>query len=195
LLLSRSLKIAVLGPALGLCLLAGGCDRQSGSGAQPQASESAPAPAPGADEGAIDRSHKGSEMPEFKMSDTAGKSVTLSSLKGKPLLINLWATWCAPCVAELPQLDKLATAGTLQVLAVNQEDKDSTKQVPGFLKVHGIKVLAPWIDPEGELTKQFGAQAYPLSVLYDSQGREVWRVAGPRDWLSADTTAALAEAR
>ncbi len=192
-LLSRSLKIAVLGPAIGLCLLAGGCDRQSGSGAQPQPSESVAEP--GADEGAIDRSHKGSELPEFKLSDTAAKSVTLSSLKGKPLLINLWATWCAPCVAELPQLDALAAAGKLQVLAVNQEDKDSTAQVPGFLKERGVKVLAPWIDPEGELTKQFSAQAYPLSVLYDSQGREVWRVAGPRDWLSADTNAALAEAK
>jgi thiol-disulfide isomerase/thioredoxin len=177
--------------------MAGGCDRQSGSGAQPQASESAPAPGAesGADEGAIDRSHKGSELPEFKLSDTAGKSVTLSSLKGKPLLINLWATWCAPCVAELPQLDALAAAGKLQVLAVNQEDKGSTAQVPGFLKERGVKVLKPWIDPEGELTKHYGAEAYPLSVLYDSQGREVWRVAGPRDWTSADTAAALAEAR
>lgn len=194
---SRSLKIAVLGPAIGLCLMAGGCDRQSGSGAQPQASESAPAPGAesSADEGAIDRSHKGSELPEFKLSDTVGKSVTLSSLKGKPLLINLWATWCAPCVAELPQLDALAAAGKLQVLAVNQEDKGSTPQVPGFLKERGVKVLKPWIDPEGELTKHYGAEAYPLSVLYDSQGREVWRVAGPRDWTSADTAAALAEAR
>ena len=61
-------------------------------------------------------------MPDFQLKDPAGKELNLASLKGKPLLINLWATWCAPCVAELPQLDKLAGDHPgLKVLTVNQD--------------------------------------------------------------------------
>lgn len=186
-LLSRSLKLGILG----FCLLAGGCDRQSGQEAQPQASASAPSGE--AAPGALDRSHKGSALPDFTLSDPAGKTITLASLKGKPLLINLWATWCAPCVAELPQLDKLAGEGKIRVLTVSQ-DMDGPDKVAAFLKDHGIKVLEPWLDPKNELITQYNAGTLPTSVLYDANGREVWRVTGPRDWSSADTASALAEA-
>ena len=184
---SRSLKAAILG----LCLLAGGCDRQSGKAAQPEASSNAVAGE--VVPGAMDRSHKGSAMPEFKLSDAAGKSITLASLKGKPLLINLWATWCAPCIAELPQLDAIAAAGKLRVLTVSQ-DTAKTEKVAPFLTDHGIKALEPWLDPENELISQFNAGDLPTSVLYDAQGKEVWRISGPRDWASAETADLLKEA-
>jgi thiol-disulfide isomerase/thioredoxin len=62
-------------------------------------------------------------LPDFLLTDPAGKELRLTDLKGKPLLINLWATWCAPCVAELPALDKLAGTldGKVKVLSVNQD--------------------------------------------------------------------------
>lgn len=132
-------------------------------------------------------------MPEFKLSDAAGKSITLASLKGKPLLINLWATWCAPCIAELPQLDAIAAAGKLRVLTVSQ-DTAKTEKVAPFLTDHGIKALEPWLDPENELISQFNAGDLPTSVLYDAQGKEVWRISGPRDWASAETADLLKEA-
>jgi len=88
---SRLLNAAVLGSAL----LVAGCDRESGQEAQPQAATSASAPAAAA-AGVVDRSRKGSEIPDFVLSDPAGKQLNMQSLKGKPVLVNLWATWCAP---------------------------------------------------------------------------------------------------
>ena len=194
LLSSRSLKLI----ALGCAVLLAGCDRQSGGEAQPQASPaaivSAVVPAP-ANAGLVDRSHKGSALPDFTLKDLAGKELQLASLKGKPLLINLWATWCAPCVAELPQLDKLAAAHPgLKVLTVNQ-DMDKLGSVAPFLKARGGGRLEPWLNPDNSLTFQFGADTLPATILYDSAGREVWRTVGGRDWNTADTAALLAEAQ
>ena len=143
----------------------------------------------------IDRSHKGSALPDFTLKDLAGKELQLASLKGKPLLINLWATWCAPCVAELPQLDTLAADNPgLKVLTVNQ-DMNKLDGVAPFLKARGVTRLEPWLNPDNSLTFQFGADTLPVTILYDSSGREVWRTVGGRDWNTADTAALLAEAR
>ena len=172
-----------------------GCDRQSGDQAQPQATQAQGAEAKPAAAGAIDRSHHGSVLPAFTLKDPAGQELQLASLKGKPLLINLWATWCAPCVAELPQLDKIASDNAnLKVLTVNQ-DMDKLDKVAPFLKVHSATRLEPWLNPDNSLTFQFGADTLPVTILYNAQGREVWRTVGGRDWTSADTAALLAEAQ
>ena len=195
---SPALKIVALGYAACAVLLAG-CDRQSADQAQPQATQAASGEAQPAAAGAIDRSHKGAALPDFTLKDPSGKELQLASLKGKPLLINLWATWCAPCVAELPQLDKMAadTPG-LKVLTVNQ-DMEKLDKVAPFLTAHGATPgttrLEPWLNPDNSLTFQFGADTLPATILYDSAGREVWRTIGGRDWTGADTTALLAEAR
>ena len=198
LLSSPSLKFVALGCAVCALLLAG-CDRQSGDQAQPQATQAPGAEAKPAAAGAIDRSHQGSVLPAFTLKDPAGQELQLASLKGKPVLINLWATWCAPCVAELPQLDKIASDNPgLRVLTVNQ-DMDKLDKVAPFLKAHGINPgatgLEPWLNPDNSLTFQFGADTLPATILYNAQGREVWRTLGGRDWTSADTAALLAEAQ
>ena len=182
--LTRSLKTAVLA----LTLIAGGCDRQSAQQAQPGADSGAP--------GVIDRSHHGSLLPDLGFKDPAGKELRLTTLKGQPLLINLWATWCAPCIAELPTLDRLAaTSGhTLQVIAVSQDLGEPAK-IGAFVKDHGLAKLAVWLDPDNALTNHYQAQSLPTTVLYDSAGREVWRATGPRDWAAADTAKLLAEAK
>lgn len=188
---SRLLNAAILGSALVLA----GCDRQSGQEAQPQAATSAAAPAAAAT-GVVDRSRKGSEMPDFVLADPAGKKLDLQSLKGKPVLVNLWATWCAPCVAELPALDKLAATldGKVKVLAVNQ-DSGQPEKAGEFLRQRGVSRLEPWLDPKNDLAFQFGAETLPVTVMYDSAGREVWRVAGPKEWGDAETMRLIAEAR
>ena len=130
-------------------------------------------------------------MPEMTFSDPAGKSLRLTSLKGRPLLVNLWATWCAPCIAELPKLDKLA--GTIRVVTVSQ-DMSRTEAVPAFLAKRGVTKLEPWLDPQNDLSFHYGTGTLPTSVLYDAQGREVWRVVGELDWTGPEAAKLLAEA-
>ena len=190
-LLSRALKFAVLGCAI----LAAGCDRQSGEKAQPQASASAPDSA-GLLTGKIDRSHKGSELPDMTLADAQGRQLRLKALAGKPLLVNLWATWCAPCVIELPMLDRLAAdkTGELRVLTVAL-DMSRTERVAPFLAERGLTHLEPWIDPENKLAFHYGAGTLPTTIYYNASGQEVWRYTGGHDWTGAEAAGMLAEGR
>ena len=173
-------------------MLLAGCDRQSGDKAQPQTSASASAAAA---VGSIDRGHKGSALPDFQLKDQAGKELDLASLKGKPLLINLWATWCGPCIAELPQLDAIAANNpAIKVLTIDQ-DTEKLDMVAKFLTERGVTRLEPWLNPDNSVMFHYEAEVLPTTVLYDSAGKEVWRTSGPRDWASAETSALLAEAK
>lgn len=187
---SRLFKAVILGCAVVLA----GCDRQSGDGAQPQATMATAADE--AAQGTVDRSHKGSRLPDFLLTDPAGQELRLTGLTGKPLLINLWATWCAPCVAELPALNKLAGTldGQVKVLTVNQDSGEPDK-AGAFLKQRGVTRLEPWLDPKGDLAFHYEAASLPITVLYDSTGREVWRINGPREWGNAETLKLIAEAK
>jgi thiol-disulfide isomerase/thioredoxin len=191
--LSRSLNLAVLGLAVALA----GCNRQSGEKAQPQPSASASAEGatrPGERTGALDRSHKGSAMPDFTLTDQSGRRAALASFKGKPLLVNLWATWCAPCIAELPTLDRLAAdkTGALKVLTVAQDMSDTSRVAP-FL-AEKAPHLEPWLDPKNELAFHYDVGTLPTTIYYDAKGREVWRYVGGHDWTSTATARMLAEA-
>lgn len=196
---SRSLKRAVLGLAVLAPALLGGCDRQSGEKAQPAAAASRAAPAAerlARHNGSLDTSHKGEALPALTLTDHAGRKLALASLAGKPLLVNLWATWCAPCVAELPTLDALATsrAGSLRVLTVSQ-DMSGTEKVADFLKARGATHLEPWLDPNNDLAFHYQVTTLPTTILYDAQGREVWRYVGGHDWSGPDAADLIAQAR
>lgn len=176
-------------------MLAGGCDRQSGDAAQPQASGTAAAPAGGAVlSGVLDRSQAGAPLPAITVADPDGKTLDMASLKGQPVLVNLWATWCAPCVAELPMLGKLAVerVGELDVVLVSQDAQ--TGKVPSFLAAHGVPQFEAWLDPDSDLSFHYGTGTLPTTVLYDAQGEEVWRYVGANDWSSAETAKILDEA-
>jgi len=126
--------------------------------------------------------------------DPAGRKLALASLRGKPVLVNLWATWCAPCVKELPTLDALAAKGAVRVLTVSQDSGDPAK-VGQFLKDKGAAKLEAWLDPDNAMSFHYNTGTLPTSVLYDSQGREVWRFVGENDWASPASAALIAEAR
>ena len=127
------------------------------------------------------------------LADPQGRKLALTSLVGKPFLVNLWATWCAPCVTELPTLNKLAASGRVRVVTVSQDSGEPDK-VAAFLMGKGLARLEPWIDPQNDLSFHYATGTLPTTVLYDSTGREVWRFVGEHDWASAETTALLAEA-
>lgn len=169
-------------------LLVVGCDRQKAAAPQPE-------PVAQAVRG-IDRSHKGEPTPaaEFKNSD--GGDFSLANSKGLPVLVNIWATWCAPCVKELPTLDKFAAThrldGQFGVIAVSQ-DSGPQGSVAAFLAKLGIEDLGAFHDPEMKLGTALGVTTMPTTILYDRDGREVWRYVGDLDWTGAEAKALLAE--
>lgn len=163
---------------------------------QTTANESASAIPAGPQKG-IDRSHRGTPAPAASFSDPSGGQTTIAAHSGKPTLVNLWATWCAPCVKELPTLGRLAKAhqkdATLQVLAISQDDGPHPSVV-AFLNAKAPG-LAPYQDPKMALSGALGPDTVlPTSILLDAQGKEVWRYVGELDWTSPEAAKLLAEA-
>lgn len=201
---SRSLISLLL---LGVALAA--CDKQSAPSGQDNAATSgevtpgevapsapggkAPAPTPAY---VIDRGKAGTALPDFTFRDDKGKDVTLEAFEGKPILVNLWATWCAPCVAEMPQLDRIAgthAKAGLQVLTISQDMTGADKVLP-FFAAKGFRHIRPWLDPENRFAFHYATGLLPTSVLYDAQGREVARVTGALDWEGEEARALIEEA-
>src|SRR5690349_20602316 len=91
----------------------------------------------------VHRDNTGKPAPAAEFTDPDGKPVKLADFKGKPVLVNLWASWCAPCVKELPTLDRLARDGGVQVLAISQ-DTGPHASVVAFLQGHQIGTLEPY---------------------------------------------------
>ena len=164
---------------------------------QPTANETAPAAEAGPVKG-VDRSHKGAAAPEAVFKDPDGGEISLADFKGVPVLVNLWATWCAPCVKELPTLDRLAAThrddGSLGVIAVSQ-DNGPQPSVEAFLAKLNVKDLGAYHDPKMGLSGALGPDAVlPTSILFDAQGREVWRYVGDVDWTGPEAAKLLSEA-
>jgi thiol-disulfide isomerase/thioredoxin len=161
----------------------------------PSANESAQGQSAGEGIKGVHRDHKDTPAPAVVFTDPDGKPVKLADFAGKPLLVNLWASWCAPCVKELPTLDQLARAGQVQVLAVSQDDGPHASVV-AFLQAHKIATLEPYQDSKMGLSGALGPDTVlPTSILYDSSGKEVWRYVGDFDWTSPEAAKLLAEAR
>ncbi|SEH13767.1 Thiol-disulfide isomerase or thioredoxin [Sphingopyxis sp. YR583] len=182
-------------------LLAGsiaGCDREKqagGQAAQGQANVSAgQAKGVGHFQHQVDRSKKGQAAPAARFQGPDDAPVTLANFRGRPLLVNLWATWCAPCVAEMPTLDALASKSgdRITVIAVAQDLQGAEVVDPWFQKA-GLKALQPYVDPQNGLLDDAGS-ALPTSIYYDAEGREIWRVVGAIDWQGEEAQALLAEA-
>ena len=167
------------------------CDRQKAEA--PQA-----APVEDADSGkGVDRTHKGEAAPAVTFKNPDGGDFSLASFKGGPVLVNLWASWCAPCIKELPTLQKLEEAqakdGNLGVIAVSQ-DMAPKASVDAFLKSKNISRFAAFHDPEMALSSAISVQVMPTTILYDATGKEVWRYTGDLDWTGLEAAKLLAEA-
>ena len=173
-------------------LVLAGCDRESAEPAQPQGVEAA---AGEEFTGKVDRASAGQAIPAVEVTDPNGATLALASLKGKPVLVNLWATWCIPCITEMPLLDELAgeLGDSVAVLTISEDIQGAEKVVP-FFSERKLARLPQWMDTANALPPAFGASSLPLTVLYDAEGKEVWRVAGGFDWGSAEAREMIAEA-
>jgi thiol-disulfide isomerase/thioredoxin len=142
--------------------------------------------------GTLDRSHKGEAAPAIAFTDPTGKPSSVKAFAGKPILLNLWATWCGPCVTEMPTLDK--AAADITIVSVSQDlGAEGAIKAAKFLKDHGVAHLQSFADPETKLSVAYNA-SLPTSVLYDSTGHEVWRMTGGMDWTTETAKQLLAEA-
>jgi len=171
----------------------GGCHKQEAPAPQATEGAAAPAAAPAAPL-AVSTEHKGRTAPTDTFHDLADKSEKkIADFKGKPVLVNLWATWCVPCVKELPALDKLAASNpNLQVVAIS-EDMEGEKVVLPFLKGKNVG-LHPYHDGDNALMLALKEGGLPVSILYDKDGKEVWRLNGDLDWTGAKAKELLAQA-
>jgi thiol-disulfide isomerase/thioredoxin len=154
--------------------------------------------APSAPEGPFARNFTFSDPPvpapsaEFRTLD--GAVTSLADFRGQVVLVNFWATWCAPCIKEMPALERLhqALAGEgLAVLAVSQ-DRNGAAVVNPFLARIGLQHLPVYLDAKGVLGRAFAVKGLPTTVLIDRDGLVQAELVGPAEW---DSAAALAFVR
>jgi peroxiredoxin len=128
---------------------------------------------------------EGDRAPEFRLSSLDGKAVDLSSSRGKVVMVHFWATWCPPCVEELPTLERLYTeyAGKdLEILAVSVDEGGAGAVVP-FLRKNGFS-LPVLLNPDQSVSKAYGTFKFPETYLVDREGIVRKKVIGAVDWMS-----------
>lgn len=130
----------------------------------------------------------GDVAPDFQLEDTEGKQVSLSALRGKVVLVNFWATWCPPCIEEMPSMERLneALAGDdFVMLAINTEE-NGRRVVPAFLQKtpYTFPIL---YDDKGVVQKSYGVFKFPESFIINKDGTVAEKIIGPLDWSSLKT--------
>jgi thiol-disulfide isomerase/thioredoxin len=124
------------------------------------------------------------EIKELKFKDSNLQEVDLSNKKGNIMIINFWATWCAPCKREMPSLEKLTNKyPEIKVYAINTEKPNKLK-IRDFFRTVGVVSLDTYYDPDFKLVKQFKMRGLPTSILIDKEGNEFGRVIGEVDFVS-----------
>lgn len=133
---------------------------------------------------AAERAGSARTVPDLRFVDGAGAPRSLADFRGRVILLNLWATWCVPCREEMPALDRLQAAlggADFEVLALSL-DQAGVIAVKKFYEELGLRALHIYVDQNGDALRKLGSVGVPLTLLIDRDGRERWRVLGPREW-------------
>jgi len=121
------------------------------------------------------------------ISDETGAEFSIADFAGQPVLINFWATWCAPCIAELPALSRAAAAlagDDVTVLLVSIDRGGAAKAMP-FLDTHGVtgvEVVRLGFDPKARLSREMQVRGLPTTILLPAAQDAAWRFVGPFEW-------------
>ena len=131
--------------------------------------------------------------PQVAFTDAEGRPASLADFAGAPTLVNLWATWCQPCLKEMPSLERMQAklAGRLTVAAVSQ-DRAGAKVVNPFVAEQKLQGLKIYLDPKGDVARAFEVRGLPTSIMLDRAGRVVGKVEGPAEWDSDKMLAVVA---
>jgi len=123
--------------------------------------------------------------PAVSFVDLIGNTVSLSEFTGKIVLVNLWATWCEPCLREMPSLERLQLrlGEKITVVAVS-EDRGGGKTVEPFIDKLELKSIKTYLDPKSTAERAFKVQGLPTTFLIDRKGRVLGRVEGAAEWDS-----------
>lgn len=130
-------------------------------------------------------------LPDEVLTDLDGAERKLTEWQGRWVVLNFWATWCAPCRKEMPSIDRLAATGEIAVVAV-ATGRNPPAAVQRFLTEIGVQNLPVLLDPKSALARQMGVFGLPLTVILNPEGQEVARLIGDAEWDSADARAMVA---
>lgn len=133
------------------------------------------------------------DPPESVFVTPDGTSHRLAEFKGRGMVVNMWATWCAPCVAEMPSLEALSSALAPQDIAVLplSSDRGGAETVQAWYQQHGINALPILLDPRGALAQAFNARGIPTTVIINTSGKQVARLEGAADWAAPEAQALI----
>ncbi len=126
--------------------------------------------------------------PATTFRDAAGREISLRDFRGRVVVLNFWATWCAPCIHEMPSLDRLAArfADRPFALVALNEDREGAEVAAPFIEKLGLRHTALYTDPGGAVQRAFEVRSLPTTIVFDAHGREVGRLVGPADWASPE---------
>ena len=127
------------------------------------------------------------------IADETGAELVTADLAGRPVLVNFWATWCAPCVAELPALSRAATAladDDIVVMLVSIDRGGAAKAMP-FLERLGVTGVRLGFDPKAKLSREVGIRGLPTTLLLPPSQDTAWRFVGPFEWDSDEMLALI----
>ncbi len=131
--------------------------------------------------------------PEIAFTDAAGHKLSLADFRGKTVLLNFWATWCGPCVQEMPSLDRLQGrlgSDRFAVVAISV-DREGLEVVRPFLAKTQIATLASYVDPKGASMRAFGVRGLPTTFVIDHTGKDAGHIEGQARWDTPEAEALI----